>query len=302
MAKAKAKTTAVKKSPEKAKNPVLKHHVEKQSSSARIAFLLFGFLLLLTIGTLLYQKSITPSGKEILASTLSSSSAAPQFDDISPEDKKNHDFMAAVSFLAQKGIVLGYGDNKLKPLNPVNRAEFLKMLTIALKKDITGFGKPCFSDVKGDEWFAPYVCYAKDAGWIKGFQDGKVLPGNQISLAEAVKIIVTAEQWSIENTEGMSLPTSKKIVQTAWYIPYIKVAFSKFILYYYKADNLDPAMLLSRRDVILILFSGILVDTIKTPAYSPSDIPKLFSQEGIPLTGEASLNSAPSTPEAKGKG
>lgn len=300
MAKAKAKTAVVKKSPEKAKKTVLKHHVEKQSSSARIAFLLFGFLILLTIGTLLYQKSVNPSGKEILASTLSDFKT-PEYTDISPEDKKNHDFMAAVSFLARKGIVLGYGDNKLKPLNPVNRAEFLKMLTIALKKDTTGFGKPCFSDVKGDEWFAPYVCFAKDAGWISGFQDGKVLPGNQISLAEASKIIVTAEQWNIHEFDGNPMPRGKNIIETAWYAPYIKTAFWKYILYYYKADGIDPMMLLTRRDVILILFSGILVDTIKTPAYSPSDIPKLFSQEGIPLTGEASLNSAPSTPEAATK-
>ena len=300
MAKAKAKTAVVKKSPEKAKKSTLKHHVEKQSSSARIAFLLFGFLVLLTIGTLLYQKSVNPSGKEILASTLSDFQP-PQYTDISPEDKKNHDFMAAVSFLARKGIVLGYGDNKLKPLNPVNRAEFLKMLTIALKKDVTGFGKPCFSDVKGDEWFAPYVCFAKDAGWIKGFQDGKVLPGNQISLAEASKIIVTAEQWNTSEFDGYPIPKGKNIVATAWYVPYIKTAFWKYILYYYKEEGIDPMMLLSRRDVILILFSGILVDTIKTPAYNPSDIPKLFSQEGIPLTGEAELNSAPVTPEATTK-
>ena len=245
----------------------------------------------------MYQYNVKPSGKDMLTSTMDAT-PMPDFKDISPEDKKNGDFMAALKFLVSKWVILGYGDNTLKPNNPVNRAEFIKMLTIALKSDVSGFAKPCFKDVTGTEWFAQYICYAKDAGWVGGFADGKILPGNQISLAEAIKIIVTAQQWDITNTKDMSLPTSKNIVKTAWYIPYMKVAFSKFLLYYYKSDNLDPAMLLTRKDVILIIFSGMLVDTIKVEKYSPSLIPQLFQQEGVVMSGEATK---PVTPEATSK-
>lgn len=245
----------------------------------------------------MYQYKVKPSGRELLTSAMDAI-PMPDFKDISPEDKKNNDFMAALKFLVSKGVILGYGDNTLKPNNPVNRAEFIKMLTIALKADVNGFAKPCFKDIKGSEWFAQYICYAKDAGWVGGFADGKILPGNQISLAEAIKIIVTAQQWDITNTKDMSLPTSKNIVKTAWYIPYLKVAFSKFLLYYYKNDNLDPAMLLTRKDVILIIFSGMLVDTIKVEKYNPSLIPQLYQQEGIVMSGEASK---PVSPEATPK-
>lgn len=263
----------------------------------RISFLLFAFVIILTVGVLMYQYNVKPSGKEILTSAMDAT-PMPDFKDISPEDKKNNDFMAALKFLVSKGVILGYGDNTLKPNNPVNRAEFIKMLTIALKSDVSGFAKPCFKDVTGSEWFAQYICYAKDAGWVGGFADGKILPGNQISLAEAIKIIVTAEQWDTTNTKDMSLPTSKNIAKTAWYIPYLKVAFSKFLLYYYKNDNLDPAMLLTRKDVILIIFSGMLVDTIKVEKYNPSLIPQLYKQEGVVMSGEAAK---PVTPEATPK-
>lgn len=271
-------------------------HMGGAQRSARISVLLFIFVVVLTVGLLMYQYNVKPAGKELLTSTFS----AYDFTDISPEDKKNSDFMAALKFLGSKGVILGYGDNTLKPNNPVNRAEFIKMLTIALKADVSNSAKPCFKDINGTEWFAQYICYAKDAGWVSGFADGKILPGNQISLAEAIKIIVTAEQWDTSNTKDMTLPKSKKIVANAWYIPYLKVAFSKFILYYYKDNNLDPAMLLTRKDVILIIFSGMLVDTIKAEKYNPSLIPQLYQQEGVALSGEASKAVTPeATPKKK---
>lgn len=273
-------------------------------NTTKIGILLFVFLLVLTVGALMYQQS-TDSAGNIQASTLTNG-AVGEFTDISVEDRKNKDFMFGLKFLAQKGIVLGYGDNKFKPNNPVNRAEFLKMLTIALKADVTGFNKPCFADVSGTEWFAPYVCYAKDAGWVTGYAGGKIFPGNQISMAEVLKIIVTAEQWNTEGIDELPLPKGKKIVKTAWYVPYIKVAFSKFLLYNYKSEDLDPAMLLTRKDVVLILFSGILVDTIKVEKYDTSLIPQLYKQENIALPKDTSSSptsgeAVASSPEAKPK-
>ena len=253
------------------------------SSSTKIGILLFAFLLVMTIGAMMYQSTSekTLNGKNVQASTFKE--YVSDFTDISQQDRINKDFMFAIQYLTTKGIVLGYGDNKLKPDNPVNRAEFLKMLAIALRANVAGFDKPCFKDVLATDWFAPYVCFAKDAGWVAGYGDGKILPGNQISIAEALKIIVTAEQWDTTNVKDLPYPKSWKVVEKAWYMPYVKVAYSKFLLYNYRfAENLDPASLLSRKDVIVILFSGILVDTIKVDKYDPKYIQQLFKQENIP--------------------
>lgn len=37
----------------------------------------------------------------------------------------------------------------------------------------------CFEDVE-DEWFAPYVCYAKEKGWVTGYPDGTFKPENNV--------------------------------------------------------------------------------------------------------------------------
>lgn len=282
MAKAKPVKSA-KKIKKVAKAPVAKLQ-KTASNSTKVGVLLFAFLLVLTLGALMYQ-NVSKSGldgKDAQASTFKE--YVSDFTDISQKDRINKDFMAAIQYLNAKGILLGYEDNTLRPDNSVNRAEFLKMLTIALKVDVSGFNKACFTDVLATDWFAPYICFAKDAGWVKGYDGGKILPGNQISIAEMLKIVVTAEGWDTSNVASLPYPKSWKVVEKAWYMPYVKVAYSKFLLYNYRfAENLDPASLLSRKDVIVILFSGILVDTIKVDQYNPKYIQQLFKQEGVPL-------------------
>lgn len=296
-----AKTTAKKsKNNKKPTTPKKNIHanVDAAHRSMRISILLFIFVLMLTIGVLMYQYQVKPSGKELLTSTLNASSV--DFTDITEEDKKNNDFMAALKYLLTKKVISGYSDNTLKVGNPVNRAEFIKMLSVSLGANVESFAEPCFTDITGTEWYAKFVCYAKDAGWVGGATGGKFLPGNQISLAEAIKIVVTAQGWESTDTDEIALPKSKKIVQNAWYVPYLKVAFSKSLLDFEKNENLDPGKLLTRKDVIFIIFKASLIDTLKVKKYSPSLITELYKQAGIVMSAEATpaFKSAPVTAEA----
>lgn len=62
----------------------------------------------------------------------------------------------------EKSIVNGNPDGSFKPENPVNRAEFLKILFLGMKVDInpTVTEKPYY-DVEMVDWYAPYISYAK---------------------------------------------------------------------------------------------------------------------------------------------
>jgi len=70
----------------------------------------------------------------------------------------------AINFLKENGIISGYSDGTFKPTNPLNRAELLKILVegVGYSPDENVY-KNCFSDVKED-WYAKYVCYAKEQG------------------------------------------------------------------------------------------------------------------------------------------
>ncbi|MFA5792437.1 MAG: S-layer homology domain-containing protein [Candidatus Gracilibacteria bacterium] len=60
------------------------------------------------------------------------------------------------------GIVNGYEDNTFKPEQTVNRAEAIKMLTLAGSVSVNNPSESPFLDVAVSSWYAPYAFYAKN--------------------------------------------------------------------------------------------------------------------------------------------
>lgn len=108
-------------------------------------------------------------------------------------------YKIAILDLQEKGILGGYPDNTFKPSNTINRAEFIKIVMEAAPFDFAqGTEGNCFDDVK-DEWFAQYVCVAKENGVISGYADNTFHPSKEINVAEALKITLNAFRiWTRE--------------------------------------------------------------------------------------------------------
>ncbi len=124
----------------------------------------------------------------------------------------------AILAIADAGIIAGYPDGTFKPDLQINRAEFLKILVEATKTaGVTINGKNCFPDV-GEEWFAPYVCYAEARGWVSGYDDGKFRPANPVNRAEALKILANAFNWKTSDNGG------------AWYEQFANAALAANVL------------------------------------------------------------------------
>ncbi len=85
------------------------------------------------------------------------------FSDVSKEEWYGGYLYTAYS----NGVVNGYSDGTFKPTNAVNKAEFYKILFNGMGVDVNpNLEKDPFKDVKADEWFAPFVAYAKELGII----------------------------------------------------------------------------------------------------------------------------------------
>lgn len=107
-------------------------------------------------------------------------------------------FYIPVTELSKQGVIQGYSDGTYRPLTPVNRAEFLKILVEGahVTPDPAKY-KNCFPDVT-TQWFAPYVCYAKELGVVEGYPGAADSQGNRlfqpdrtINKVEALKVILT---------------------------------------------------------------------------------------------------------------
>ena len=127
-----------------------------------------------------------------LAMAFSFVASAATFPDVEPNTTTGK----AVDLLTGLGVIGGYPDGTFGPDKTITRAEYLKMLFIMLNgKDDTGLfagNSDKFGDVTGDKWFAPYVNWAVQLGIVGGYPDGTFKPDNDVTVAEATKMYVTA--------------------------------------------------------------------------------------------------------------
>ncbi len=122
-----------------------------------------------------------------------------------------HDFRSILD-INRRGIVQGYDDGTYRPENPVNRAEFTKIIVGTVESNPRGFD--CFPDVR-QEWFAAFVCFAQANGIVGGYPDGTFKPANQVNFAEAYKIL------------GETLFPGEAVATEVWYQGYVDLAVNR---------------------------------------------------------------------------
>lgn len=91
-----------------------------------------------------------------------------------------------IGFCAEKKIITGYPDGTFRPDENITRAEFTVMITRYL--GLKASGKKAFSDT-GDHWADGYINALKNAKIVDGYTDGTYKPENDITRAEAVKMV-----------------------------------------------------------------------------------------------------------------
>ncbi len=169
-------------------------------------------------------------------------SSVLEFDDVS----KDYSYRRAIGFVRREGIVGGYDDGTYRPDATINRAEFAKILVEArfaekLPSDLT---ESCFPDFESTEWFARYVCTAREQGILGGYPDGTFRPADPVNLAEALKIIVASFGWTV----------SDPAAGEAWYAPYQAKAAKLQIL---PADFAEPSDVLTRGQLAELVLRAI---------------------------------------------
>ncbi len=110
-----------------------------------------------------------------------------------------------------QSIVGGYPDLTFKPAKTVNRAEFLKMLLLAM--DVTVDKKvtaDVFSDVSKNSWYAPYVQYAKERNLIDS-SSNRFKPEEGMTRAEVAETIYRTVMVKLSGKEKY---TSGLVVST----------------------------------------------------------------------------------------
>lgn len=156
-------------------------------------------------------------------------------------DIDNSPWKEDIEYLYNAEIITGHPDLTYRPLDKVNRAEFTTIISRAYGQEIDPSHKNCFPDVN-EQWFAKYVCFAKEKGWVFGYPDGFFQPENTITKAEILVIMGRRYLWEVEIYED-----------DLWYMPYVRYAYTSEIV-----DTLDmPDWQITRETAAKIIYRQI---------------------------------------------
>ncbi|MBQ8525539.1 MAG: S-layer homology domain-containing protein [Clostridia bacterium] len=146
----------------------------------RILSLLITAVFVFTSGVTVFADDSTTAAGTAAASAASPTLKFADVDETTEEGK-------AIYKLVEAGVVNGNGDGTFGPKSGLTRAELCKMVNL-----VFGYKEADtvqFTDVKSDDWFAPYVLVAKKAGYITGYDDGTFRGNNNITREEFCAIL-----------------------------------------------------------------------------------------------------------------
>lgn len=161
-----------------------------------------------------------------------------------PSDIANHQYRESIQYLYDHGVVEWYTDGTFGPDRDINRAEILKIILKSNLGDAVGSWSNCFPDVHS-EWFATYVCYAKDHDIVKGYDDWTFKPSRTVIVAEALKMALETFNANVGQVNW----------NDSWYQPYLDFVHNNSIFSKYA---MSPTRNITRGEMAYLVYKLML--------------------------------------------
>jgi|GEM_PF-3445364 len=184
-------------------------------------------------------------------------------------DIKGHKYETAIRWMNQNEIISGYPDLSFKPDGTLNRAEFMKIMSLTydllhpandflLVQD--DYNTACFNDVFPGPWYTKYVCYAKTMNIIGGYTDGTFRPDQKISRAEALKIVFKTLEMPMSTSTAKNYFADTEL--SAWYAPFVQTAYENNLIEETAGDNYYPAKEILRGEASNLVYETYMLQTL----------------------------------------
>jgi len=162
-----------------------------------------------------------------------------------------------VQYLLEEGVVTGYADGSFRPNENVTRAQFAKMLVVAMGWPIQTPTTPTFSDVSTSYWAYGYIETAAAHGAIAGYADGSFRPAAGVTRAQVAKMLYTARGWSLET------PTTTEFTDVQpghWSYTYVQAISSAEAMAGYADRTFRPNAPATRAQIAKVLTFSLFSD------------------------------------------
>ncbi|MFD0620894.1 S-layer homology domain-containing protein [Paenibacillus sp. GCM10027629] len=194
--------------------------------------------------------------KEMVAEIDGPGTYGLQLTDITYSDIQGHWAKEAIETAAARHLVQGVSAGKFEPNAPLTRAQFVTMLSGALKLQALLGNEPSFVDVPKSHWSYVHVEAAVQAGLVQGDQ-GKFHPNEKLSREAMTAMLVRAEAWlagqPLKVTDESILDAYRDGAKvSAWARPFMASALERKLLTG-EGMNIHPGQVSTRAQGVVML-------------------------------------------------
>lgn len=222
------------------------------------------------------------------------------------KDSQNHWGKDSINYVHAECGIDGYKDAngnllyEFRPDNTITRAELVQMAINC--HGVGEFENPIsFPDVLADDWFYNTVQYASAVGTVGGYSDGTFRPHQNITRAEALKVIlktygIVAEgEVSTADEEAVSGRFSD-VGTSSWFLYDVAYAVKKNYVKGYGDMTFRPENSITRAEAAKILSLVHEEETYGNPAPEPEPEPEPTPEDPVNVAGSPTIEGCPIFP------
>ncbi len=164
----------------------------------------------------------------------------------------NSPFCKAIELMSERGIFEGYSDGTFRPYAKINRAETVKVVTLALGYDVNTGGtyNLGYRDTSSTAWYSPYLYVAKRENIATGYPDNTFRPSSTINRVELLRVFLEGNQTDdLFSCSPQPFDDTPITSDTRWYMKYACYAQDHDLMDSGYNNNLYPAEAMTRGDV-----------------------------------------------------
>ena len=164
-----------------------------------------------------------------------------------------------------KAYISGYEDGTFRPDNTITRAEAAAIIARCSSDfDENKMYSSNFTDVSGDEWYANYVGYAAEKGYISGYDGGPFKADIDITRGELAVILSKYGSF-----DGDGICTEFSDVTNYYFATgYIKALYDENIVSGYEDGTFKPDNSVTRAETVTMM-NKVLANPIAENAENP---------------------------------
>ncbi|GFN35260.1 leucine-rich repeat protein [Tepidimicrobium xylanilyticum] len=161
----------------------------------------------------------------------------------------------AIENLAEKGIVVGFGNNEFRPKDKLTRAQFAAILVRAFNIETTT-GHSKFDDVKESHWYYEAVMNLANLKIVSGDGTGNFNPNGNITREQMIKLlieVINIKYPEYLNTKGNLNGFKDSSTISDWAVEYMEKAVGLGLINGFEDSTIRPKEEATRAQAAVII-------------------------------------------------